>query len=125
MAGTLDLLGEVAELKRKAALYDGQRERYADYAHRLRGLADGLQKLADDFDPVLAAGRENRSYADEVARLHGQVVAGVHLSMDLARAALPELEESQVRYVFNRVAELPGVRKRKDGVKVFLYGAAA
>lgn len=115
-------LQQIAELEKKARLYDAQRGRYVEYAAKLRGVVEQLSALAEDLDPAIEEGAgTRRDWSMELRELHEKMLAGVQVSSGFLRAAYPDVSEPQVYYLMNRLRKMPGVAERKDGVALWLF----
>lgn len=107
-------------LERDAQLYRNMRGRYVEYAKQLREAIKVVEGVIKDLDPVVKEGRSNTSHEDEYRELYDLMVKGSHISSDFL-ATTYGWPYWTVQGAMKTLAKMPGIERRKEGVRVFLY----
>jgi hypothetical protein len=110
------------------------KERYVEHAasvalkaKELRAMADALDDVARCIDPLLGQTVKKQSLGprvdyDEILReLVAKMSAGLHVSGGMIHACYSDLEPYHVQKILVKLRMVPGVRERKEGVRLFLF----
>lgn len=97
---------------------------YVEHANRLIKIAGEIKSIAKEIDPYLTikSGTTNGFKPKvAIAELFEIIKGGTQVDRNFIKSSYPELNDGQVGNILSQLQLMAGVKKRKEGIKVWLY----
>ena len=127
---TSDIIEEIRRLRENDIKWQGLKTRYHDVGIQLETVAKSLMDIAREIDPtgsldkpfVGRRGPRVNSMANQVREwAFKQMKVGLQVGSDALLKEFPNMPVNMLSQYLQTVAKIPGVDKRKEGVKVFYF----
>jgi len=99
-----------------------------DIDEKARTKSKALRLMAKEIDPYLGVKsgltstvRTGPKPSELIVEFFNLIKGGTQVNRDFMHKAYPELTKNNTLYILTRLATMPGVQKRKDGINVWLY----
>ena len=119
----MEVMKEIEILSKKAVKYDNMKERYIEYAKKLKILRDELTKIINDIDPFLEVSKERTNFIPYLEELYNDMRSGKYVDVDYIQSKYSEFNRNhnKCNYIMNTLQNYNDVEKRRNGRKIQLY----
>lgn len=118
------LLEEINMLREKANKYDNMKERYDDYAKKLKEAQLIITNVLNDVNPYLNMKSRQKKTGEPIKiileELYDLLSHGTEITSELIQTSY-NTDDKRAIYILSKLRNHVSVKSRKEGKKIFLY----